>query len=72
MENDKLLSNDYTTFKSANILAAQYMVTKERTNNQGWFRQYELILITVIQHRDHLLHHLRSKYPSEDTTAIKD
>ena len=31
-----------------------------------------MILIPVIQHRDHLLRHLQSKDPSEDTTAIKD
>ena len=72
MEKEKLLSNDYTTFNSAILLAAQDTATKETTKNQGWFHHSELILLPIIQHRDHLLHHLRSKETSEDTTTIKD
>ena len=72
MKNNKSLSNYYTTFNSAILLDAQDMATKERTKNQGGFHHSELILLPEIQHRDHLLHHLLSKDPSEDTTAIKD
>ena len=71
-ENDKLLSNNYITSNSAIILAAQEKTTKERKKNQGWFHHSELILLPVIQHQDHLLHHIRSKDPSEYTTTIKD
>ena len=71
MKNNKSLSNYYTTFNSAIVLAAQDTATKEITNNQGCFHHTELTLLLAIQHRDQLLHHLRSKDPSEDTTAIK-
>ena len=64
MENYKSLSNDYTNFNSAILLAAQDTETEERTNNQGWFHHSELILLTDIQQQDHLLHHLQSKDPS--------
>ena len=72
MENKKILSNDYTNFNSAILLSAQDTATKKRIKSQGWFYHSELILLPMIQHRDHLLHHLRSKHPSENTTAIKD
>ena len=60
---NKLLSHDYTYSNSAIIIAAQDTTTKERTKNQGWFHHSEIILFPVIQHRDHLLHHLRSMDP---------
>ena len=72
MKDNKLLSNDYTNFNSAILLAAQDTATKERTKNQGWFHHSELILLPEIQHRYHLLNHLKSKDPSEDTTSIKE
>ena len=71
MKNNKSLSNDNTTFNSAILLAAQNTATKEITNNKGWFHHSELTLITAIQHRDQLTHHLRLNDPSEDTTSIK-
>ena len=37
LKNNKLLSNDYISFKSAILIAIQDTETKERTNNQGWF-----------------------------------
>ena len=72
MKKNTSLSNDYTTFNSAIFLAAKDTATREITKSQGRFHHYELILLPTIQHRDNLLYHLRSKYPSEDTTAIKD
>ena len=71
MKNNKSLSNDYTDFNSAILLAAQATATKERTKNQGWFHHSEFTLLPEIQHRGQLLHHLRLKDPSEDNTAIK-
>ena len=71
IKNNKSLSNDYTTFNSAILLVSQVTETKERTKNQGWFHHSELNLFPVIQHRDQLLHHIRLKDPSEDTTTIK-
>ena len=71
MKNNKSLSNDYTTLNSAILLAAQDTSNKERTKNKVWFHHSELILLPEIQHQDHLLHHLWSKNPSEDTTVIK-
>ena len=47
------------------------MATKEITKNQGCFHHSELTLLPAIHHRDQLLHHLWSKDPSEDNTAIK-
>ena len=51
IKNNKSLSNDYTTFKLAILLAAQDTATKERTNNQGWFHHSELIVLPAIQHQ---------------------
>ena len=72
MENNKSLSNDYTTFNSAILPSAQDTATKERTNNQGWCHHHEQILLPAIQQQDQLVHQLQSKDPSEDITAIKD
>ena len=71
MKNNKSLSNAYTTFNSAILLAVQATAIKERKNNEGWFHHSKLNLIPAIQHRYQLLHHLRSKDPSEDNTLIK-
>ena len=71
MKNNNLLSNDYTTFNSSILLAAQAKAIKEIIKNKGWFHHSELTLLPAIQHRDQILHHIRSKDPSEDNTAIK-
>ena len=71
-KDNKLLSHNYTYFNLAILIAAQDTATKARTKNQGWFHHSEIILFAVIQHRDHLLHHLISTDPSENTTVIKE
>ena len=71
-KDNKLLSQDYTYLNSAILIAAQDTATKERTKNQGWVHHSEIILFPVIQHHNHLLYHLRSMDPSQNTTMIKE
>ena len=70
-KDNKILSYDYTYFNSAILISEEDTATKKRKNNQGWFHYSEIILFPVIQHRDHLLNHLISMDPLENTTMIK-
>ena len=72
--NDKLeeltsLERDYTTFNANILQAGLETATRKKTENKGWFHHSEQTLISIISHRDYLLHHLQTC--NHDDTLLK-